>query len=108
MKKILTVVTVIFIAASTYQSAFATVSQENAELSRINSVLNSIYPLIDAAQKQATPSERMHFHYDWLRKDIQHIQAGIAQKVNAPAIAPRVVKPLNTQFTQPQQKGESS
>lgn len=107
MKKKLTVVTVIFIAALTFQGAFATVSQENAELSRINSVLNSVYPLIYAAQKQAISSERTHFRYDWLRKDIQNIQAGIAQKINAPAISPRVVKPLNTQFTQLQQKGDS-
>ena len=106
MRKVLTAATVVFIAVGAYQSVFASLSQENAELSRINSVLNSIYPLIDAAQKQALPSERVHFHYDWLRRDIQSIQAGIAQKINAPAIAPRVVKPLVTTFTHSGQVSE--
>ena len=76
----------------------ANTQQENAELSRINSVLNSVYPLIDAAQKQANPHVRVQFHYDWLRQDIESIQSGIAKKINAAPIVPRAVTPLNTQL----------
>jgi len=79
-------------------SCYASTQLENVELARINSVLSSIYPLIDAAQKQAKPNTRVMFHYDWLKHDIQQIQAGIAQKINDGQIEPRVIKPLKQSF----------
>lgn len=81
-------------------TSFASVEKENIELSRINSVLNSIYPIINAAKKQAVPDERVQFQYSWLKRDIQQIQQGIARKVNTPSVTPRVVNKLNTQFEQ--------
>jgi RAQPRD family integrative conjugative element protein len=71
---------------------------ENMELARINNILNSIYPLIEAAQKHADPNTRINFHYDLLKKDIAQIQAGIAQKVNNVAIEPKAVDPLDQTF----------
>jgi RAQPRD family integrative conjugative element protein len=79
-------------------SSFATVAKENIELSRINSVLNSIYPMIAAAKAEAVPQERLKFHYKWLQSDIQAIQTGIAQKINAAQISPRIVNQINTNF----------
>jgi len=77
---------------------FADVQTENSELARINSVLNAIYPLIDAAQKFAPKHTRITFHYDWLKQDIQSIQAGIAQKINQVSIEPRMVPVLKVHY----------
>ena len=80
-------------------SLYATPKKENIELARINSVLNSVFPLIDQAQKEAVPNERVHFHYDWLKKDIHDIQAGIAQKINTPDLTPQVITPLRVSLS---------
>lgn len=80
------------------QLSLADVDQENAQLARINNVLNAVYPLIDAAQAQALPNEKVQFHYAWLRADIASIQAGIAQKINQAPIMPVMVAPLHHRF----------
>ncbi len=79
-------------------NAFADPFQENIELAQISNVLNAVYPLIAEAEKEADPNARVKFHYDWLQQDIQGIQSGIAQKINAAKIEPRVVKPLKSSF----------
>ena len=83
-------------------NVLADTSIENIELARINSVLDSVYPLINAAQQQAELNSRLKFHYDWLKKDFQEIQAGIAQKINNASIEPRPVKPLKNSFIEQQ------
>lgn len=89
----------LFILLSSLITAiFADVKTENVELVRINSVLNAVYPLIDAAQKATLKNQRLIFHYDWLRHDIQAIQLGIAQKINQAPIQPRVIEPLRTHY----------
>ena len=82
----------------TSMMSFATVAKENIQLSRINSVLNSVYPMIAAAKAQAVPTEQVKFQYQKLIADLQAVQAGIAQKVNSAPIEPRVVKALDTHF----------
>ena len=67
---------------------------EKVELSRINSVLNSIYPMIRTAKIFKDPKSRVQFQYGKLKADIEAIQSGIAQKINSSPIVPRVVKPL--------------
>lgn len=95
MKKTIIIILCFLITAN----VFADTTLENIELARINSVLNSVYPLIDAAQKQSDLNTRVKFHYDWLRQDIEEIQAGIAQKINnAPFLIPRTIKPLKNSF----------
>jgi RAQPRD family integrative conjugative element protein len=89
-------------------SSFATVAKENIELSRINSVLNSVYPMIAAAKAQAVPQERLKFHYKWLQSDIQAIQTGIAEKINAAQISPRIVNQINTNFINSNKRGGRS
>lgn len=78
----------------------ADVQTENSQLARINSVLNAVFPLIDAAEKAAPKHRRITFHYEWLRKDVQSIQAGIAQQINQGPLEPRVIQPLTTDYIQ--------
>tara|TARA_R110000868_G_scaffold266583_1_gene525845 strand:- start:61249 stop:61572 length:324 start_codon:yes stop_codon:yes gene_type:complete len=78
--------------------SYADTLQENQDLARVSNILNAVYPLIDKAQAQAEPNQRVSFRYDWLKKDVQAIQAGIAQKINAAPIQPRVVKSLKTEY----------
>lgn len=85
MKKIITLIILTFCA-----SAFAS---ENLELARINSILNSVYPLIDKAQKESVTQQRVRFHYSWLRADIRKIQAAIAQKINYVPLEPSIIMP---------------
>lgn len=96
MKKIIT--TLLLLCLSLH--VFADRQTENEQLARINSVLNAVYPLIEAAQKAAPSGQRITFHYDWLTKDLQAIQAGIAQKINQTQVMPRVVQPLDTHYVQ--------
>ena len=76
----------------------ADVVKENATLARINSLLNAVYPLIQQAQKQAPQNTRVSFNYSALKGDVQAIQDGIAQKINASQFVPQKVKPLQTQY----------
>jgi RAQPRD family integrative conjugative element protein len=73
-------------------------ASENTELARINSILNSVYPLIAKAQKETAPNSRIKFHYNWLQRDIQRIQAGIAQKINYLPLEPSIVIPPKNSY----------
>jgi RAQPRD family integrative conjugative element protein len=86
--------------------SFADSVQEKTDLARISNILNAAYPLIDDAQRQAISNTRVEFRYDWLRKDIQAIQAGIAEKINMSKVEPRVVTPLKTQYVEQQNTHE--
>ena len=96
MKKLITILSLILVT----NFAFADTQSENEELARINSVLNALYPMIDAAQAATPKNQRVTFRYDWLIKDIQDIQAGIAEKINQVPIEPRIVEPLQTQYVE--------
>jgi len=83
-------------------NTFADTAQENTTLSRISNILNAVYPLIAKAQKEADPNTRVKFRYDWLQKDIQAIQSGIAERINASKIEPRAIQPLKTHYIEQQ------
>ncbi len=87
-----------FISLMFMHLCFANTASENAELSRIVHILDSLNPIINAAEIQADSTTRIKFRYDWLRKDLASIRAGLAQKINLPQIEPRVVKPLKGDF----------
>lgn len=97
---------VIPLALMTSASGFADATQENITLSRISNILNAVYPLIDKAQKESDKNTRIKFQYTWLKKDIQKIQSGIAQKINEKDIEPRVVSPLSTKYIEQQNSNE--
>ncbi len=97
-------VSILTISIFLFGFAFAGVEQESIDLARISNILDAVYPLIDDAQTQAQKNTRVKFRYDWLREDIQSIQAGIAQKINSKEIEPRVVKPLNIKYVDQQNR----
>ena len=65
-----------------FSVSFAGQAESNALLARINHELDIIKPLINQAQAEAIKNQRIVFHYDWLRSDINHIQDGINEKLN--------------------------
>ncbi len=87
-------------------ASFADSVQESTDLARISNILNAVYPIIDDAQKESPKNTRVKFRYDWLKKDIQAIQAGIAEKINMSKVEPRVVQPLKTQYIEQQNSHE--
>lgn len=89
--KIITAIILLLFCATIFAS-------ENTELARINSILNSVYPLIAKAQKEAEPNSRIKFHYNWLQADIQRIQAGIAQKINYLPLEPSIIIPPKNSY----------
>ncbi len=105
IKKIALFVLIITMSFCTV-TALANTTQENITLSRISNILNAVYPLIAKAKKEAEPNTRVKFQYNWLQKDIQDIQAGIAQKINASDVEPRVIKPLRIHYIEQQNSRE--
>jgi RAQPRD family integrative conjugative element protein len=77
---------------------YADTAAENTELARMVHILDSLQPIINAAEGQRDPRARVQFQYNWLRKDLTQIKDGIQQKINMPRIQPRVVKPLKGDF----------
>lgn len=78
----------------------ADTASENTELSRIIPILDSLSPLIHAAETQADPQARVKFRYDWLRQDLAKIRSGLVQKIQLPPIEPRTVEPLKGDFVE--------
>ena len=50
------------------------------------------------AGAEAIKNQRIVFHYDWLRSDINHIQDGINEKLNQTNLAPRVIPPIKGDY----------
>ncbi len=81
-----------------FSVSFAGQAESNALLARINHELDIIKPLINQAQAEAIKNQRIVFHYDWLRSDINHIQDGINEKLNQTNLAPRVIPPIKGDY----------
>ena len=77
---------------------FANTEQMHTTLARINTLLSQINPLINLAERQEDPNERVKFQFEVLRKDIADVQSGIAQALNRVSIQPRTVAPLSGDY----------
>ena len=73
---------------------FANTEQMHTSLTRINTLLSQINPLINLAKQQEDPNARVKFQFEVLREDIARIQSGISQALNRVSIQPRTVAPL--------------
>ena len=80
------------------QFAVADADGERAALARISHELQAIEPLINEAALQANPDARIHFQYDWLRRDLSKIQQGIQAHIDAPRSEPRTFPPLRGDY----------
>jgi RAQPRD family integrative conjugative element protein len=71
---------------------------ENAMLTRVNQILNSLTPIINAAEQQQEENTRITFNYDCLRHDISLIKQGIEQKVTLSNIEPQKISPIKGDY----------
>ncbi len=81
----------------------------NETLVRIINQINAIMPLLDEAQTQITPNDRIQLqiesfedaqgqHHAGLKEDLLNIRNGLIDYINQPIIAPRKIKPLEMDF----------
>ena len=73
--------------------AVADADAEREVLSRLVYELEALEPLIDEAQAQSDPDQRIRMEYDWLRRDMERVRSGIREHIEAPRRPPRPVAP---------------
>jgi RAQPRD family integrative conjugative element protein len=78
--------------------ASADADGERELLARIAHEIEAIHPLISQATSQANPDARVRFQYDWLRQDLDQIQRGIQDHIDAPRSEPRIFPPLRGDY----------
>ena len=79
---------------------FADTDAEHAALAQIVTELNALDKLIDRAEKEADPTARIIFQYDWLRRDLKLVRRGIQDHLDAPSSEPREFEPLQGDYRQ--------
>ena len=80
------------------QSVLADADAEREVLARIAHELDALEALIRKAESQAEPDARIHFRYDWLRRDLSRMQQGIQDHIDAPRAEPRTFPPLRGDY----------
>ncbi len=78
--------------------AFADADAEREALARIIHELELLKPLLVEAKAAADPDARIHFRYDWLKKDLERVRQGIQEHIDAPRAEPRSVAPLRGDY----------
>lgn len=78
----------------------ADAAAEREALARLVHELQALSPLIEAAEAQANPDARIRLRYDWLRRDLERIRAGIQEHIDAPRNEPRTFPPLRGDYRQ--------
>lgn len=73
---------------------------EHKALQQIVKELKQLDKLIDKAEREANPSERIRFRYDWLRRDIKLMKDGIQDHLDGPSTEPRTFEPLQGDYRQ--------
>ena len=93
-----------FLVAGTIVATFAAATAladsdaERETLARLIHELETLEPLIRAAESQANPDARIRFQYDWVRQDLNLIQQGIQAQIDAPRSEPRTFPPLRGDY----------
>ena len=77
---------------------FADADAEREALARIVHELELLAPLLAEAEAAADPDARIHFRYDWLKKDLERVRQGIEEHIDAPRAEPRLVAPLRGDY----------
>lgn len=84
----------ILLAALLSALTHAVTDQERSALQRLNTELETITKIIDEAEQAANPNDRRLVDYQRLRADLQKIQQGILDAVNAVRREPRSLTPI--------------
>jgi RAQPRD family integrative conjugative element protein len=76
--------------------AAADADGERAALVRLVREIEALEPLLAEAERQADRRERTRFAYDWLRRDLRGMVAGIEAHAGRPRNEPRIVVPQDS------------
>lgn len=79
-------------------STMAYADGERAALAQLAHELDALSPLIKKAQAQANPDARIRFQYTWLNADLEQMETGIREHINAPRTYPRSFPPLKGDY----------
>lgn len=79
---------------------FADSDAEHAALAKVVTELKALDKLIDRAEKEADPTARLSFQYDWLRRDLKLVRRGIQDHLDTPSSEPRDFEPLHGDYRQ--------
>ncbi len=71
---------------------------ERAALARIAHEIDALAPLVARAEQAANPAARVGFRYEWLRRDLSKIRAGLLEHAHAERNEPRRVAPLRGDY----------
>lgn len=86
----------------TTASAWADVTDDELErerLARIAGEIQQVQVMVSEAEKSAPTGQRVKFRYDWLLRDLELMQQGVVNHVDAPR-QPRPVAPLRGDYRQ--------
>lgn len=75
--------------------SYAITDQERSTLQRLNAELEAISEIIDEAEQAVNVHDRRLVDYQRLRSDLQKIQQGILDTVNAERREPRSLPPID-------------
>ncbi len=78
--------------------SYAITDQERSVLQRLNTELESITKIIDEAEQAVNFNDRRLVDYPSLRADLQKIQQGILDAVNAKRREPRSLPPIEGEY----------
>lgn len=102
---------VIVMATSLSQIVLAATPDMNTDLVQLVDQLDAMLPLIAQAEKKQDHNAPVQFHFEtWidsqgtrhngLKQDVIAMRAAIANQINAEAIAPRALPPLEQDYVQ--------
>ena len=98
MRNVHLLIVVLLSTALPMQSAIADADAEREALAQIAHELDALETLIRKAESQAEPDARIRFRYDWLRQDLERVQQGIQDHIDAPRSEPRAFPPLRGDY----------
>ena len=78
--------------------SYAITDQERSTLQRLNAELEAISEIIDEAEQAVNVHDRRLVDYQRLRSDLQKIQQGILDTVNAERREPRSLPPVDGDY----------
>ena len=78
--------------------SYAITDQERSVLQRLNTELETIAEIIDEAEQAINTHDRRLVDYQRLRSDLQKIQQGILDTVNAERREPRSLPPVDGDY----------
>ena len=85
------------VCTTTYHADIVT---ERKALKQIVHEIKQLDKLIDKAEREADPTERIRFRYDWLRRDLRKVRNGIQDHIDGPSTEPKSFEPLQGDYRQ--------